>query len=622
MCGIVGYTGPDEVLPILLNGLARLEYRGYDSAGVALLERDHGEPRLWIRRRPGKLSELKRVFDDDVPHTSRLGIGHTRWATHGGPTEANAHPHTDETGKLAIVHNGIVENFAEIRRELLAVGVPLTSDTDTELVAHLIGRHLVAHGGTLAEAVRHVLNGLEGALAVVVVHTDFPDLIVAARMGPPLVAGLTGDAGLVASDIPAMLEHTRDIYVVEDRRVIEVRPGTIQAWDLEGNEVAIPRRTVSWSVEAAQKSTADGRTFEDFMLKEIHEQPEAVRHTLRGRTDAGSHRLHLDDMRLTEDDLRNVDRVSILGCGTSFHSGMVAKYAIEHWTRLPCEVDLSSEYRYRDPVLDARTLVIGVSQSGETADTIEACKHARHWDAKVVAVTNVVDSSMARDADAVLYTHAGPEIGVAATKTFLAQVTALQLFALYLAQVRGTMKPEVTGQLLNELHRLPEKIETVVGLSDSLREVAAAYYECRDFFFIGRGVGYPTALEGALKLKEISYVRAEGFPAGELKHGPIALIEPGVVVVGVCTRSLVRLKTLSNVQEVKARGATIVLVANEGDREAAEVADVLITVPATEELFTPAIDVVALQLLSYWVAKFRGTDVDMPRNLAKTVTVE
>jgi glucosamine--fructose-6-phosphate aminotransferase (isomerizing) len=617
MCGIVGYTGPDEVLPILLNGLARLEYRGYDSAGVALLTRDAaGDPELWIRRRPGKLSELKRVIED-VPTDSRLGIGHTRWATHGGPTEANAHPHSDETGKLAVVHNGIVETFAQIRRELLAAGVTLRSDTDTELVAHLIGRHLIAFGGSLVDAVREVLVGLEGALALVVVHADFPDTIVAARMGPPLVAGLTHNAGLVASDIPALLEHTRDVYIVEDRRIIEVRPGSIQAWDLEGNAVLIPHTPISWSVEAAQK---DG--YEDFMLKEIHEQPEAVRDTLRGRTEAGSNRLHLDDMRLTEDDLRTVDRVSILGCGTSYHSAMVAKYAIEHWTRLPCEVDLSSEYRYRDPVLDARTLVIGVSQSGETADTIEACKHAQHWDAKVVAVTNVVDSSMARDADAVMYTHAGPEIGVAATKTFLAQVTALEVFALYLAQVRGTMKPEVTAPLLAELHRLPDKIAEVVALSDELRVIAESLADRRDFFFIGRGVGYPTALEGALKLKEISYVRAEGFPAGELKHGPIALIEPGVVVVGVCTRSLVRLKTLSNVQEVKARGATIVLIANEGDREAAEVADVVVTVPATEEFFTPAIDVVALQLFSYWLAKARGTDVDMPRNLAKTVTVE
>jgi glutamine---fructose-6-phosphate transaminase (isomerizing) len=618
MCGIVGYTGPEEVLPVLIEGLSRLEYRGYDSSGVALLDPDASiaDGPLWIRRRPGKLSELKRVIDD-VPVNARLGIGHTRWATHGGPTEANAHPHTDETGRLALVHNGIVETFAEIRRELLAAGVHLKSETDTELVAHLIGRHLAAHGGTLVEAVRHVMRDIEGALAIVVVHADFPDSIVAARKGPPLVAGLTRDAGLVGSDIPALLAHTRDIYVVDDERVVEVRPGHIAAWDLDGHEVVLTPRTVTWSVEAAQKGG-----FDDFMLKEIHEQPATIRDTLVGRTEPGSHRLHLDDMRLSEDALRNVDRVSILGCGTSFHSGMVAKYAIEHWTRLPCEVDLSSEYRYRDPVLDARTLVIGVSQSGETADTIEACKHAGHWDAKVVAVTNVVDSSLARDADAVLYTHAGPEIGVAATKTFLAQVVALETLALYLAQVRGTMKPEVTGELLAELHRLPDKIQQVVDQSDEIRAIAERFADHRDFFFIGRGVGYPTALEGALKLKEISYVRAEGFAAGELKHGPIALIEPGVVAVGVCTKSFVRLKTLSNVQEVKARGATTILLANEGDREAAEAADVLITVPTTEELFAPAIDVVALQLFSYWLAKARGTDVDMPRNLAKTVTVE
>ena len=609
MCGIVGYVGDEPALPVLLDGLARLEYRGYDSAGVAL----QGPDGLWVRRRAGKLAELAGAVGDAPSATA--GIGHTRWATHGRPSEQNAHPHTDCSGRLAVIHNGIVENYLDLRHRLEAAGHELASETDTETFAHLVEEQ-VAAGLGLAGAVRAALQQVEGALAVAVVSADEPGLVVAARRVAPLVAGVTGAAALVASDIPALLSRTRDVFVIDDDQVVELRPGSIRVTDLDGMEIEPPRRHVTWDLEAAEKSG-----YPDFMLKEIHEQPAAVADTLRGRVTPDG-RLMLDELRLSEEELRSVDKVFIVGCGTSFHAGLVAKYAIEHWTRLPCEIDIASEFRYRDPVLDAQTLVVGVSQSGETADTIAAFRYARQLKASAVAVCNVVDSSLARDADAVVYTHAGPEIGVAATKTHTAQVVALHLLALYLAQVRGTIYPSEAGGLLAELHRLPGLIEAVLARSEEIREVAERFVGTRDFFFLGRSVGYPVALEGALKLKEISYARAEGYPGGEMKHGPIALVEPGTVVVGVATRSHVQAKTLSNVQEVRARGATVVLVANEGDDEAAAHADAVLTVPETAELFSAAVDVVALQLFAYWLAKARGKDVDQPRNLAKTVTVE
>jgi glucosamine--fructose-6-phosphate aminotransferase (isomerizing) len=609
MCGIVGYVGGEPALPVLLDGLARLEYRGYDSAGVAL----QGPDGLWIRRRAGKLAELAGAVGDAPPASA--GIGHTRWATHGRPSEQNAHPHTDCARRLAVIHNGIVENYLDLRHRLEAQGHELASETDTETFAHLVEVQL-SGGLGLADAVRAALRQVEGALAVAVVSADDPGLVVAARRVAPLVAGLTPGAGLVASDIPALLARTRDVFVIDDDQVVELRPGSIRVTDLEGAEVDPPRRHVTWDLEAAEKGG-----YPDFMLKEIHEQPEAVADTLRGRVTPDG-RLMLDELRLSEDELRSVDKVFIVGCGTSFHAGLVAKYAIEHWTRLPCEIEIASEFRYRDPVLDAQTLVVGVSQSGETADTIAAFRYARRLKASVVAVCNVVDSSLARDADAVVYTHAGPEIGVAATKTHTSQVVALYLLALYLAQVRGTIYPSEAAHLLKDLHRLPDQIRSVLGRSEEIRVLAERYSGTRDFFFLGRSVGYPVALEGALKLKEISYARAEGYPGGEMKHGPIALIEPGTVVVGVATGSHVQAKTLSNVQEVRARGATVLLVANEGDEGAAAHADAVMLVPRTSELFSAAVDVVALQLFAYWLAKARGKDVDQPRNLAKTVTVE
>ncbi len=613
MCGIVGVTGSDSALPFLLDGLSRLEYRGYDSSGVALVDSD----RVWVRRRAGKLAELTGAVGD-APQAS-VGIGHTRWATHGGPTEHNAHPHTDCTGALALVHNGIIENHNELGDELVSAGHELRSETDSEVLAHLIEANM-ADGTGLADAVRAALARVEGSFAIAAVHAGDPELIVAARRSSPLVAGRTDGSGLVASDIPALLAATREVYVIDDDQVVEVRPGALRVTTMGGDEVEPVRRRVEGDVEAAEKGG-----YPDFMLKEIHEQPRAVRETLRERIRGD--RLTLGELELSDEELRAVDKVFIVGCGTSYHAGMVARYAIEHWARLPTEIEVASEFRYRDPVLDAQTLVVGVSQSGESLDTMEACRFARSASnkAKVLAVCNVVDSSMAREADAVLYTRAGPERGVAATKTHVAQIVAMELLALRLAQVRGLLYPEEVARQVEALHALPGLIDGVLARADEIFEVAGRYVDTRDFFFLGRGVGFPVALEGALKLKEISYARAEAYPAGEMKHGPIALIELGTVVVAVASRGRLHAKIMNNIDEVRARGATVVVVANEGDDAAAAHADNVLWVPAVPkggELFSPLVDVVALQLFAYAIAKARGCDVDQPRNLAKTVTVE
>lgn len=613
MCGIVGVTGSDPALPFLLDGLSRLEYRGYDSSGVALIDGDS----VWVRRRAGKLAELTGAVGD-AP-AALVGIGHTRWATHGGPTENNAHPHTDCTGALALVHNGIIENHAELGDELVSAGHELCSETDTEVLAHLI-EAAMATGAGLADAVRAALARVEGSFAVAVVHAGDPELIVAGRRSSPLVAGLTQTAGLVASDIPALLAATREVYIIDDDQVVEVRPGSLRVTTMAGDEIEPVRRRVEGDLETVEKGG-----YPDFMLKEIHEQPRAVRETLRERTKGD--RLTLGELELSDEELRAVDKVFIVGCGTSYHAGMVARYAIEHWARLPTEIDVASEFRYRDPVLDAQSLVIGVSQSGESLDTMEACRFAKSATNKatVLVVCNVVDSSMAREADAVLYTRAGWEQGVAATKTHVAQIVAMELLALKLAQARGVLYPDEVFRQIEALHAIPSLINGVLAGADDVQDVASRYVKTRDFFFLGRGVGYPVALEGALKLKEISYARAEAYPAGEMKHGPIALIEPGTVVVAVASRGHLHAKIMSNIDEVRARGATVVVVANEGDDAAAAHADSVLWVPAVPkgaELFSPLVDVVALQLFAYFVAKARGCDVDQPRNLAKTVTVE
>jgi glucosamine--fructose-6-phosphate aminotransferase (isomerizing) len=618
MCGIIGITGGGNTLDVLLEGLTRLEYRGYDSAGLSVLPTTAGDGPWRARAANGTRSlEDLRKRAEDAPTDASTGIGHTRWATHGRPSEGNAHPHVDCSGQLALVHNGIIENHLELSDELVRNGHHLESETDTEVLAHLIESDLAAHPEAgLVGAVRETLGRVRGYFAIAVIHAGEPDLIVAARRVSPLVMGLTETEAFLASDIPALLGHTRSFLLLEDDQIAELRPGSIRVTTLDGTEVDPPERVVDYDLDAARK---DG--YPDFMSKEMYEQPMAVANTLLDRV-LPDGALALDEVRISDDELRAVDKVFIVACGSSYHAGLMAKYAIEHWARLPVEIDISSEFRYRDPVLDSRTLVIGVSQSGETVDTLQALREARRWHAKILVISNVVDSSMTREADAVLYTRAGPEIGVASTKTHLAQIAALEILALYLAQTRGTLYPHEARVFLDAMGALPGKVETALGRAADVEAVATAYRDAQNFIFLGRHVGYPVALEGALKLKELSYLRAEGFPAGELKHGPIALVEPGTVVIGVATRTRLWEKMMANVAEVKSRGATVILVGNDGDEETARQADAVLWVPETHQLFAPVVDVVPLQLFAYSMARLHGLDVDRPRNLAKVVTVE
>jgi glucosamine--fructose-6-phosphate aminotransferase (isomerizing) len=610
MCGIVGYVGPDQALPIVLEGLRRLEYRGYDSAGVAVVDGD-----LSVVKRSGKLAELEALLASDGRPTGTVGMGHTRWATHGAPTDRNAHPHLDCTGGVAVIHNGIIENFQSLQARLEKAGHTLVSETDTECVAHLIEEKLAGGAASLPDAVRAAIRDLEGAYSLVVCARDEPDVLVGVKVASPLIVGLGDGETMLASDIPAVLDRTATVIPLEEGQVVEVRRDGAVFTDVEGNALYPEPITVDWDVTQAQKSG-----FDDFMLKEIHEQPTAIRDTLAGRVIDG--RLTLDELRISDDVLREVTKVFVVACGTAFHSGLVAKYAIEHWTRLPVEIEIASEFRYRDPVLGPDTLTLAVSQSGETIDTLEAARHARRQGSQVIAVTNTVGSSLAREADGVLYTHAGPEICVAATKTFATQMVSQYLVALYLAQVRGTMFPEEIAEVLERMDELPVAVERAIGLDVRCRELAAQLKDEPTWLFIGRHTGYPAAMEGALKLKELSYLHAEGFAAGELKHGPIALVEDGVPIVAVATTCHVYPKMLSNIQEVRARGARVIAIATEGDTQISALADDVLEVPETPELLAPVTVTVPLQLLAYHVAKLRGCDVDQPRNLAKSVTVE
>ncbi|MGC8463767.1 MAG: glutamine--fructose-6-phosphate transaminase (isomerizing) [Acidimicrobiales bacterium] len=630
MCGIIAATGGDEVLDVILDGLARLEYRGYDSAGLALTtvcddatvvdgDLEGAAPvTLWRARAADGTRSLDHLAKqaEGASAPVRAGIGHTRWATHGRPSEGNAHPHLDCTGRIAVVHNGIIENHTELAAELSSAGHRLRSETDTEVIVHLVEAALAGGAPGLAAAVRAALARVRGAFALAVLAADEPDLVVAARRVSPLVVGVTSSSAFLASDIPALLGRTDRFYVLDDDQLAELRPGSLVVTTLEGDPVEPVATTVEWDLDAARK---DG--FDDFMSKEIHEQPTAVANTLLDRVHADG-RLVLDELRVGRDVLAGIDKVFVVACGSSYHAGLMAKYAIEHWARLPVEIDIASEFRYRDPVVDEGTLVVGVSQSGETVDTLQALREAKRKGARVLVVCNVVDASMTREADAVLYTRAGPEIGVAATKTHLAQITALLLLALTLAQVRGTLEDADVRLLLGDLHALPDKVGLAVDRGDDVRAVAEQVRDASAFLFLGRHVGYPVALEGALKLKELSYLRAEGFPAGELKHGPIALVEPGTVVLGVATRTGLWEKMMANVAEVRSRGATVVLVANDGDEETAGLADAVLWVPATHPLLSPVVDVVPFQLFAYALARLHGYDVDRPRNLAKVVTVE
>jgi glucosamine--fructose-6-phosphate aminotransferase (isomerizing) len=611
MCGIVGYAGQQQALPILLAGLRRLEYRGYDSAGVAVL--DGG--RVKVVRKAGKLEALERELGGEDALEGVTGIGHTRWATHGAPTDRNAHPHLDCTGQVAVIHNGIIENFYSLRAELEAEGHALASQTDTECVAHLVEAAL-AGGLAFPDAVRAALRRLEGSFALAILHQGDPGVVVGAKRDLPLVAGRADGQTFVASDFAAFLDHTKDGVILEDDQVVVATPERLEVTKLDGSPVQPFQHHVDWDLSAAEKGG-----YEHFMLKEMHEQPLAIKQTLEGRTDPGGHLL-LDELRMSEDELREVDKVFVVACGTAYHAGMVAKYAIEHWTRLPVEIEIASEFRYRDPVLDRNTLVIAISQSGETADTLAAVRYARQQRARVLTVSNTVGASIPRDSDAVLYTRAGPEVCVAATKTFATQLAAMYLVGLYLAQVRGTMFVDEVAAVVRELGGVPAKIQLCLERSEQVRKVAETYAEARDWLFLGRHVGYPIALEGALKLKEISYVHAEGYPAAELKHGPIALIEDGTPVVVVHPSSHIYAKMLTNIQEVASRGATVIAIATDGDQQVAAHAAHVLRVPATAQLLSPLVCLVPLQLLAYHVAVVRGCPIDKPRNLAKSVTVE
>ena len=613
MCGIIGVVGDTDTVSTLLAGLERLEYRGYDSAGVALVR--PGE--TWRARCADGTESVAalRQACAGAPSGFRSGIGHTRWATHGAPEVVNAHPHLDCSGHVAIIHNGIIENHGELQEALVQRGHVFASVTDSEVLAHLI-EEARQRGLELLDAVREALGVVRGAFALAAMDALEPDVIVAARRVSPLVVGTAPGVTYLASDVPAILDRASAFYAVNDDEIVRLGPEGFRAVDLDGAPVRLRQLSIDWDLETAQKGGHD-----DFMTKEILEQPDALRATLldRRRRDGT---ITFDELRVTDDELREVTRVVLVAAGTSHHAALVAKYAIERWARLSVEVDISSEYRYRDPVVEVGTLVIGVSQSGETIDTIQAVREARRRGARVVAIANVVDSSLAREADAVIYTRAGLEVSVASTKSFVAQVAALELLALRLAQLRGTLEPSEVDALVRGLGAVGGLVATALSRRDEVTAVATALLEARDFFFLGRHVGYPTALEGALKLKEISYRHAEGYPAGELKHGPLALIEPGVVVVAVATDLALHEKLLSNLAEVKARGASVVALATDDDESIAAVADYVLRLPATEPMFTPMVDVVPLQLFAYAMARGLGRNVDRPRNLAKTVTVE
>ncbi|WP_405938355.1 glutamine--fructose-6-phosphate transaminase (isomerizing) [Streptomyces sp. NBC_00726] len=615
MCGIVGYVGGQSAQDVVVAGLKRLEYRGYDSAGIAVLA-DGG---LAAAKKAGKLVNLEKALSEHPIPAGTAGIGHTRWATHGGPTDANAHPHLDNAGRVAVVHNGIIENFAALRAELGGRGHDLLSETDTETVAHLLAE-AYSQSGEPAEAMRQVCRRLEGAFTLVAVFADAPDVVVGARRNSPLVVGLGDDESFLASDVAAFIEHTRSAIELGQDQVVELRRDGVLVTGFDGRPAEVREYHVDWDASAAEKGG-----YASFMLKEIAEQPKAVTDTLLGRIDPEG-TLHLDEVRITRGELREVDKVVIVACGTAYHAGMIAKYAIEHWTRIPCETELASEFRYRDPILDPHTLVVAISQSGETMDTLMALRHAREQGAKVLAICNTNGSTIPRESDAVLYTHAGPEVAVASTKAFLTQLVACYLVALYLGQVRGTKWGDEIRTVIRQLSEISGSVERVLATMEPVRELARSLASHDTVLFLGRHVGFPVALEGALKLKELAYMHAEGFAAGELKHGPIALIEDGLPVVVVVPspagRSVLHGKIVSNIQEIRARGARTVVIAEEGDDEVVPYADHLIRIPATPTLLQPLVATVPLQVFACELATARGNEVDQPRNLAKSVTVE
>jgi glucosamine--fructose-6-phosphate aminotransferase (isomerizing) len=624
MCGIVGYVGKKRVVPVIIEGLRRLEYRGYDSAGIAVCGNGEG---LQIRRAEGKLRNLEEVIRLK-PLDGTYGIGHTRWATHGRPTEENAHPHRDCTGKIVVVHNGIIENYVSLKKKLTEEGHKFTTETDTEIIAHLVEKNYLktgnGHKPSLEEAVRKTVVQLTGVFALAVISVDEPNTIVAARMGPPAVIGLGKDEYFVASDVPAILYHTRDLFFLADGDLAVITPDGVRLTDFQGQPIVRQVQHVTWDPIMAEKGG-----FKHFMLKEIYEQPRSVRDTTLGRISQETGHVSLAEMEITEAEFKAAKKINIAACGTSWHAAQAGKFMIERMARIPVEVDYASEWRYRDPIVPADTITIVISQSGETADTIAAQREAKAKGSKTLAICNVVGSMITREAAGTIYTHAGPEIGVASTKAFTAQLTALYLFALYLGQVRGVLSADKAKEMIHELTCLPGKLEHLLTHEEDCEDLAKQYVRSQDFLFLGRGIHYPIALEGALKLKEVSYIHAEGYPAGEMKHGPNALIDENLPVVIIATRdkkdalSMVRYeKTCSNLKEVKARSGQVIAIATEGDHEIKEAADHVIYVPEAPEELLPILEIVPLQLLAYHIAVRRGCDVDQPRNLAKSVTVE
>jgi glucosamine--fructose-6-phosphate aminotransferase (isomerizing) len=612
MCGIVGYTGPQSAATPLIEGLRRLEYRGYDSAGIAL-----GVPgKLFIEKKAGKLSNLENSLDASLPIV-HSGIGHTRWATHGGPTDRNAHPHVDNEGKLAVIHNGIIENYSELRKELEARGHKFSSETDTESVAHLLSDLRKKHNGDLSAAMREAVKGLRGSFTLLAIHADAPEVVVGVRRNSPLVVGLGEDENFMASDVAAFIDYTKRAVELGQDEVVTMTPTSVSITDLEGLAVTPKEYLISWDASAAQKGG-----FTHFMLKEIFEQPKAVADTLIGRL-SDNKQIVLDELRMSADEIRSLKKITVIACGTAYHAGMVAKYAIEKWAKIPVEVEIASEFRYRDPIIDAGTLIIAISQSGETMDTLMAVRHAKAAGGRVLAICNTNSSTIPRESDAVLYTHAGPEIAVASTKALLTQMIAVYLIGLHLAQVNGALNDLQVESLYNELLELPGKIEQILETVEPLRTLTRSFAENNIVLFLGRNIGYPVALEGALKLKELAYIHAEGFAGGELKHGPIALIDQGTPVIAILPAGhehALDEKMLSNIQEVKARGARVIVIAEEGAH--VEGAEHIIRIPVVPALFQPVLATVPLQVFAYEMAVARGNDVDQPRNLAKSVTVE
>ncbi|MFB3915526.1 MAG: glutamine--fructose-6-phosphate transaminase (isomerizing) [Terriglobales bacterium] len=625
MCGIVGYVGKKRVVPVILDGLRRLEYRGYDSAGIAVAGNGEG---LQVRRAEGKLRNLEEIIRLK-PLDGTYGIGHTRWATHGRPTEENAHPHRDCTGRIVVVHNGIIENYLSLKKKLREEGHKFSTETDTEVIAHLVEKHFLkeAHDGEhapLEEAVRKAVNELSGVFALAVIAVDEPNKIVAARNGPPAVIGLGKDEYFVASDVPAILYHTRDLFFLADGDLAVITPAGVKLTDFDGRPLERQVQHITWDPIMAEKGG-----FKHFMLKEIYEQPRAVRDTQLGRVSLDTGKVFLEEMEISESEFQSLKKINIAACGTSWHAGLAGKFMIERLARVSVDVDYASEFRYRDPILGPESLTMLITQSGETADTIAAQREAKAKGSKTVAICNVVGSMVTREAQGTIYTHAGPEIGVASTKAFTAQLTALFLFALYLAEKRGHLAKEEACKHILDLSRIPGKLEALLAREEECEDLAKQYTRAHDFLFLGRGVHYPIALEGALKLKEISYIHAEGYPAGEMKHGPNALIDENlpVVILATCDpddpgSKLRYEKTLSNLKEVKARSGTVIALATEGDEEIGEAADAVIYIPPAPELLAPILEIVPLQLLAYHIAVRRGCDVDQPRNLAKSVTVE